>query len=134
MFISSSTVSFTFSFLGLSEVIFCYNKLQYFISISRISLHQLYLQQLLATGLTIDHLSLITNSLGPFAFFFIICESGNYLTQEFNQIADAYYKTSWYMLPVDMQKIWPVAIGFGQMEIGIGSTHCKRDLYAQVCK
>lgn len=84
-----------------------------------------------------DSLYNIATSVTPLILFFLTCDLCNHLSQQFSCIGDAYYETSWYILPVGMQKNWPIVIDFGQLEIGLqglGKTHCNRVLYSQVCK
>lgn len=84
-----------------------------------------------------DSLYTIATSLTPLIFFFLNCDFGDYLSQQYSHIGDAYYEASWYVLPLDMQKNWPIVIGFGQLEVGVqglGNTHCNRVLYLKVCK
>lgn len=73
--------------------------------------------------------------MGPMIINFITCNFGEHLTVEFLSVADKYYEVSWYDLPRNMQRMWPIIISGGQNEIGLkgfGSMCLDRELYLKV--
>lgn len=78
---------------------------------------------------------ILTNSLSPMLIVFIICNFGNELTNYFEDVAENFYGMDWHMLPLDMQKHWPMMIALGQKDVELrtfGSNCFNRVLFMKV--
>lgn len=74
-------------------------------------------------------------SFAPMLLIFIICNFGHYLTQRFKNVEDEFFAIHWYMLPLTMQRNWPIVAAVAQNEIGLqvfGSRYFNRLLFMQV--
>lgn len=71
----------------------------------------------------------------PLLTIFILCNVGQNVSHSFSQIRDDFYEVSWYTLPLNMQKNWPMLLTIGEREIGLRGfgSHClNRGLYMKV--
>lgn len=66
----------------------------------------------------------------------MFCHFGNKLTQRFEDVGDnAYAYVAWYMLPMDMQKSYPMILRLGQQNVylrGFADTRFTREVFMLV--
>lgn len=66
----------------------------------------------------------------------MFCHFGNKLTQRFEDVGDnAYAYVAWYMLPMDMQKSYPMILRLGQRNVylrGYGRARFSREVFMLV--
>lgn len=69
-------------------------------------------------------------------WLFLFCHFGNKLTQRFEDVGDnAYAYVAWYMLPMDMQKSYPMILRLGQRNVylrGFAGTRFTREVFMLV--
>lgn len=77
----------------------------------------------------------IVPSGAPIVMIYILCHFGQRVTQHYECLEYECYAISWYMLPLNIQKNWPIMIRVAQKPIelrGIGSIGLNRQTYMQV--
>lgn len=107
-----------------------------FIKIEQMSPIFPYLQ-LVAMG---DYASALRAS-GPLTivvfWLHLFCNSGNHLTQRFEDVADnVYMDITWYLLPNDTQKYLPLMLALAQKHVCLRgfTVKCTRELFAVIMK
>lgn len=68
---------------------------------------------------------------------FIYCYYGSRVTAKPKQLAQCFYDTPWFTLPIDHQKKIGLMIAYGQLEIyysGYGIIKCSLETFSHVCK
>lgn len=63
------------------------------------------------------------------------CELSGRLSNEFDDMNDLVEDIDWYLLPIKIQKIWPMIMMNAQQPVGFksfGSYVCNRDTYKKV--
>lgn len=66
---------------------------------------------------------------------YVFCHFGNKVTQNFLNITDDIYATSWYEFPLEMQKNFPMIIALSQKSIylrGFGDSRCTLEVFMKV--
>lgn len=70
-----------------------------------------------------------------FALIFFFCELGEMVTNQFNQFSDVLGQSSWYLFPIELQRMLVTAIVNAQEPViirGFGNTMCTRDAFKLV--
>lgn len=70
-------------------------------------------------------------------WLYLFCNSGNHLTQRFEDVADdVYMDITWYLLPNDTQKYLPLMLAIGQKHVCLRgfTAKCTRELFAVIMK
>lgn len=70
-------------------------------------------------------------------WLYLFCNSGNHLTQRFEDVADdVYMDITWYLLPNDTQKYLPLMLAIGQKQVCLRgfTAKCTRELFAVIMK
>lgn len=70
-----------------------------------------------------------------FALIFSFCELGEQIMSQFNKIDEEICNFDWHLLPLDIQKIYPIIMIGTQapvMLIGMGNIECTREAFKKV--
>lgn len=81
-------------------------------------------------------LTIVYEGLYSFGILFMSCEIGHQLSTAFEEYSILIDQLKWYLFPVEVQRIMPIVIHFGQQPVlfyCFGSTACTRDTYKRVC-
>lgn len=80
---------------------------------------------------------LFASALGLFTivFIFLFCEFGEHVTQQFEKLNESFYQCDWYLLPIEMQRMFAVIlIDTEKLAIirGYANTACTRESFKMV--
>lgn len=75
------------------------------------------------------------NVIYSFAQFFVLCEFGERLTRQFNEVDREHFNSDWYRFPFGVQKILPIIINGTYYPVllkGIGGLICTHETFKNV--
>lgn len=70
-----------------------------------------------------------------FVVIFCVCEFGHQLTQEFEMFDEKLCQFNWYLLPIELQRMFVIVMANAQQPNvmqGFGNIQCTRDSFKQV--
>lgn len=77
----------------------------------------------------------IMSNFMQFSWIFLLCNNGNGVSTEFDQIANAYFHCSWYLMPRNLQKAMIHILAYSNITTDIasfGGLACDRGTFNKV--
>ena len=79
----------------------------------------------------------LVNTCFTFVIMFLYCEFGEMVTNQFNELNERFSKCNWYLLPIEMQRMFVIVMANTQrpaMIQGYANVVCTRESFKQVRK